>query len=98
MRPSEGAGLIWGQVSVDDRIINLTVTKSEPRRVPLTIKAIEILLDIMPENCNRGSRVFLPDKISTTVQRRPNLFFRRAFDLLDDHKIKAIDHIGNLGI
>ena len=117
--------------------------------MPLTIKAIEILLDIMPENCTRDSRVFLPEKISTTVHRRPNLFFRRAFDnavkkakiedfnmhdlrhtaasyllmagvdlrtladilghstmqmvqrythLLDDHKIKAIDHIGNLGV
>ncbi|TKB08818.1 site-specific integrase [Desulforhopalus sp. IMCC35007] len=149
MRPSEGAGLCWGQISIDKRIIDLTVTKTEPRRVPLTIKAIEILLDIMPENCSRENRVFLPEKISATVQRRPNLFFRRAFDnavkkakienfnmhdlrhtaasyllmagvdlrtladilghstmqmvqrythLLDDHKIKAIDHIGNLGI
>ncbi len=80
MRPSEGAGLVWGQVDIDARIIDLTITKTKPRRVPLTIKAIEILLDIMPEQCNDKEPVFLPAKISATVQRRPNLFFRRAFD------------------
>ncbi len=148
MRPSEGAGLIWGKVDIDARIIDLTTTKTKPRRVPLTIKAIEILLDIMPEQCNGREPVFLPDKISATVQRRPNLFFRRAFDnavkkakiedfhmhdlrhtaasyllmagvdlrtlaeilgysttqmvqrythLLDEHKLKAIDRIEDLG-
>jgi len=80
MRPSEGAGLVWGQVDIDSRIIDLTVTKTKPRRVPLTIKAIEILLDIMPEKCKKRGHVFLPEKISVTVQRRPNLFFRRAFN------------------
>ena len=80
MRPSEGAGLIWGQVDIDARIIDLTITKTKPRRVPLTIKVIEILLDIMPEQCNKRLSVFLPENISSTVQRRPNLFFRRAFD------------------
>jgi integrase len=80
MRPSEGAGLTWSQVDIDARIIDLTITKTKPRRVPLTIKAIEILLDIMPEQCNKSLPVFLPQNISSTVQRRPNLFFRRAFD------------------
>ena len=80
MRPSEGAGLIWGQVDIDTRIIDLTITKTKPRRVPLTIKVIEILLDIMPEQCNKRLSVFLPENISSTVQRRPNLFFRRAFN------------------
>ena len=149
MRPSEGAGLTWSQVDIDARIIDLTITKTKPRRVPLTIKAIEILLDIMPEQCNRNQPIFLAEKISSTVRRRPNLFFRRAFDnaikkakiadfhmhdlrhtaasyllmagvdlrtladilghstmqmvqrythLLDDHKLKAVDRISNLGL
>lgn len=148
MRPSEGAGLVWGQIDIDARIIDLTVTKTKPRRVPLTIQAVEILLDIMPETCHRNQPVFLPDTTSQTVQRRPNLYFRRAFDnavkkakiedfhmhdlrhtaasyllmagvdlrtladilghstmqmvqrythLLDEHKVKAIDHIEGLG-
>jgi len=80
MRPSEGAGLVWGQVDIDARIIDLTVIKTKPRRVLLTIKAIENLVDIMPKKCNSRQPVFLPEKISVTVQRRPNLFFRRAFD------------------
>ena len=42
MRPSEGAGLKWGQVDIDARIIDLTITKTKPRYVPLTIKAIGI--------------------------------------------------------
>ena len=80
MRPSEAAGLTWGQVDIDARIIDLTITKTKPRRVPLTIKAIEILLDIMPEQCEKSMPVFLPQKISSNIQRRPNLFFRRSFD------------------
>ncbi len=80
MRPSEGAGLLWGQIDIDARIINLTITKTKPRRVPLTIKAIEIFLDMMGDNCKKEHPVFLPEKVSVTVQRRPNLFFRRAFD------------------
>jgi hypothetical protein len=30
MRPSEGAGLIWGQIDVDGMIIDLTVIKTKP--------------------------------------------------------------------
>lgn len=80
MRPSEAAGLTWGQVDIDARIIDLTVTKTKPRRVPLTIMAVEILLNIMPEQCNKCMPVFLPEEISSTIKLRPNLFFRRAFD------------------
>lgn len=80
MRPSEGAGLKWGQINIDARIIDLTITKTKPRRVPLTIKTIELLLDIMPVNCRKELPVFLTEKVSSTVQRRPNLYFRKAFD------------------
>ncbi len=58
MRPSEGAGLFWGQVHIHARILDLTTTKTKPRRVPLTIKAIEILLDIMPEKYDDKAPVF----------------------------------------
>ena len=80
MRPSEGAGLTWGQIDVDARIIDLTITKTRPRRVPLTIKAIELLLEIMPEQCEKNKFVFLPENCSDIIRRRPNLFFRRAFE------------------
>lgn len=79
MRPSEGAGLLWGQVDIDARIIDLTITKTKPRRVPLTVKAVEILAEIMPEECNGRLPVFLPAGVSLLVQRRPNLYFRKAF-------------------
>jgi len=80
MRPSEGAGLTWGQVDIDARIIDLTITKTKPRRVPLTIMAVEIFLHVMPEKCDKCMPIFLPQNISSTIRRRPNLFFRRAFD------------------
>lgn len=80
MRPSEGAGLVWGQVDIDARIIDLTITKTKPRRVPLTITAVEILLQVMPEECDKRMPVFLPPNTSSAIQQRPNLFFRRAFD------------------
>ena len=79
MRPSECAGLIWKQVDIDGRIIDLTITKTKPRRVPLTIRAVEILADLMPEECDKLRPVFLPTNCSTRVQRRPNLYFRRSF-------------------
>jgi len=30
MRPSEAAGVAWGQVNIDARIIDLTITKTKP--------------------------------------------------------------------
>lgn len=100
MRPSEGAGLVWGQIDVDARIVDLTVTKTKPRRVPLTIKAIEILLEIMPEKCDKKQFSFLPANCSPEVQRRPNLFFRRAFDnavkkaKIEDFHMHDLRHYG----
>ena len=79
MRPSEAAGITWGQIDIDARIIDLTVTKTKPRRVPLTVKAVELLLELMPDQYEKNSFVFLPNNCSETLRRRPNLFFRRAF-------------------
>jgi len=149
MRPSEGAGLKWKQVDLDKRILDLTKTKTDPRRVPLTVQAVEVLADLVPEgDCDKESYVFLPKKISNMVKLRPSIHFRGAYEralarakikdftmhdlrhsaaswmimsgidlrtladilghktmqmvqrythLLDKHKLKAIDRIGNLG-
>lgn len=48
MRPSEGAGLTWSQIDFDRRIIDLRETKTDPRRVPLTVPAIEMLASLVP--------------------------------------------------
>lgn len=64
MRPSECAGLRWDQVNFDARIADLTITKTDPRRVPLTVSAIAALLSIMPEECYCSDYVFLPAKVS----------------------------------
>jgi len=81
MRPSEGAGLRWNQVDLDKRMIDLTETKTEPRRVPLTVQAVEVLADIMPAgDCSADDYVFLPGKISNMVRMRPSIHFRSAFE------------------
>lgn len=149
MRPSEAAGLKWKQVDFERRIVDLQVTKTVRRSVPLTDTAIQALQEISPEERNENERVFLPGNISDHIRQRPNLYFRRAFDnalkrskitdfnmhdlrhtaashllmagvdlrtlaeilghrsmqmvqrythLLDDHKLKAIDRIKNLGV
>lgn len=81
MRPSEGAGLTWGQVDFDGRIIDLQQTKTDPRRVPLTVSAIEILSEFVPE---RGYKckdfVFLLRQPKMTYRRRPNQYFRESFE------------------
>ncbi|MFC1523814.1 tyrosine-type recombinase/integrase [Thermodesulfobacteriota bacterium] len=77
MRPSEAAGLLWDQV--EPQIIDLTKTKTDPRRVPLTRTAREILQDLRPEK-SAEKPVFLPDRVSNYIQLRPNRFFQRSFD------------------
>jgi integrase len=79
MRPSEAAGLTWGQLDLDGRIADLTKTKTEPRRVPLTVPAIESLAAIMPETCDPAVPVFLPPRASLRLQRRPSLYFRKSY-------------------
>ncbi len=39
--------LTWGQVDFDGRIIDLQQTKTDPRRVPLTVSALEILSELV---------------------------------------------------
>lgn len=75
MRPSEAAGLRWQQVLFDDSMLDLTITKTDPRRVPLTPTALEMLKSM--RKVADTETVFLP------VDRRPgpipSHFFRRAF-------------------
>ncbi|MEW6290999.1 MAG: site-specific integrase [Thermodesulfobacteriota bacterium] len=80
MRPSEGAALTWSQIDFDGRIIDLQETKTDPRRVPLTVPAIETLADLVPSggiDCN--DYVFLPKDPKMTHRFRPNQYFRESF-------------------
>jgi len=45
MRPSEGAGLRWDQVLIGQGMIDLTETKTDPRRVPMT-RTIRMLISV----------------------------------------------------
>lgn len=81
MRPSEGADLTWSQIDFDGRIIDLQETKTDPRRVPLTVPAIETLADLVPTggfDCNEY--VFLPKDPKMTHRLRPNQYFRESFE------------------
>lgn len=149
MRPSEGAALTWEQINFDTRIIDLQKTKTDPRRVPLTVPAIETLANLAPiDGYSCADYVFLPKHPKMSHRLRPNQYFRESFEaavkranienfhmhdlrhtaasymimngvdlrtvadilghktismtmrythLLDDHKLKAIDRIEQLG-
>ena len=74
MRPSEAAGLRWDQVH--DAIIDLTETKTDPRRVPMTLEIKAMLLKMHRE----GKYVFLREPLSKQVLDQPYRFFRKAFE------------------
>lgn len=81
MRPSEGAGLQWEQVLLSEQVVDLTKTKTEPRRVALNDAAQEAIRIIESINGEKQQQwVFLPENPSQRLQHRPNLYFRRAFD------------------
>lgn len=82
MRPSEAAGLTWGNIDLDARIVKLYVTKTDMRSVPLTQKATETLQSIRPEDALGSTLVFLPNDSNLTMllKNRPNLYFRKAYD------------------
>ena len=60
MRPSEAAGLKWGEVDLDARLAKLPVTKTEMRYVPLTEMVVDELRAIRPDDPDKGMPVFLP--------------------------------------
>ncbi|MBU0944298.1 MAG: site-specific integrase [Proteobacteria bacterium] len=81
MRPSEGASLTWSQIDFDGRVIDLQKTKTDPRRVPLTVPALETLSKLVPAGDYKCSNfVFLPKEPKMTYRRRPNQYFRESFE------------------
>jgi len=99
MRPSEGASLTWRQVDFDGRIIDLQETKTDPRRVPLTVPAIETLASLVPAGgfgCN--DFVFLPKAPKMSHRLRPNQYFRESFEAalkkanIDDFHMHDLRH------
>jgi len=80
MRPSEGAALTWNQVDFDGRIIDLRETKTDPRRVPLTVPAIETLADLAPVGgVDCDDYVFLPKKLKDAEVMNECLHFLRRW-------------------
>jgi len=99
LRPSEGAGLTWGQIDFDGRIIDLQETKTDPRRVPLTVSAVEILAELVPTSgYDCSSFVFLPKHPKMTHRLRPNQYFRESFEAavkranIDDFHMHDLRH------
>lgn len=78
MRPSEGAGLRWEQVLFNSGMIDLTETKTDPRRVPMTLTVHKMLLHHKNLRHPVNPFVFLPG--DGKYRDQPHRFFRRAFD------------------
>lgn len=78
MRPSEGAGLKWKNVLLDAHVLDLTETKTDPRRVPLTSLAHSHLVEVKKNRDKNNPWVFLPE---ATSDSRVDLskFFRKSF-------------------
>ena len=72
MRPEEAVLLRWHQVHIDQQIIDLTKTKTDPRRVPLSASSISVLMDI-----KRDGLLFVDEE--TATKSHPVNFFRRSF-------------------
>lgn len=99
MRPSEGAGLTWGQIDFDGRVIDLQKTKTDPRRVPVTVPAIETLSQLVPTGGYKCKDfVFLPKQPKMTHRLRPNQYFRESFEAavkranIDDFHMHDLRH------
>lgn len=148
MRPSEAAGLRWRQINLASRSLTLTITKNDPRTVPLTKVAVSVLQNIKGEKKGDDFVFFSGEGNSEQAQNIPSSRFRPSFDkareraglpwlhmhdlrhtaashmlmagtdirtlaailghstlqmvlrythLLDEHKLKAVDNIENLG-
>ena len=81
MRPSEAAGLKWGDVDLDKRLVKLQVTKTDMRYVPLTEMAETILRSIRSDNATSSMYVFLPPESVASKQLAdvPCLHFKKSF-------------------
>jgi integrase len=82
MRPSEAAGLTWGDVDLDARLVKLEITKTDMRYVPLTEVAENVLRSICPIDTGKDMYVFLPPS-SEPLKKTTGLhclYFRRSFE------------------
>jgi len=81
MRPSEAAGLTWGDVDLDARLVKLQITKTDMRYVPLTEMAENVLRSIRPVNAGKDVYVFLPPSSlkSKQILDVPCHHFKRSF-------------------
>lgn len=82
MRPSEAAGLQWGDVDLEGRLVKLQVTKTDMRYVPLTEMAENALRSIRPTDAENDMYVFLTSESlqSKRVLGIPCLHFKRSFE------------------
>lgn len=100
MRPSEAAGLKWGDIDLDQRLVKLQVTKTDMRYVPLTEMTETILRTIRPENATNDMHVFLPPEsvASKQLTNVPCLHFKKSFTTaktkagLDDLHLHDLRH------
>ncbi|MEW6518444.1 MAG: site-specific integrase [Thermodesulfobacteriota bacterium] len=82
MRPSEAAGLTWGDVDLEARLAKLHITKTDMRYVPLTKKVEEVLRSIRPLDAGNVTPIFLPPARmkSEMLRNVPCRHFKRAFE------------------
>lgn len=78
MRPSEACLLRWGQVDLNSGIIDLTETKTEPRMVPLSDEAQEMLEAMSTDSHESRCLLFMTEE--EAAKPKPPRFFRRSFE------------------
>lgn len=78
MRPSEACLLRWHQIDLGSGFIDLTKTKTEPRMVPLSADAVEMLTAMRPADRASRELVFMTEE--DAAKPKPPRFFRRAFE------------------
>ena len=77
MRPSEAILLRWRQVLLDEGVINLTKTKTVPRRVPIPDDCREWLRS-MKGDAGENDLIFTDE--ANANKDKPVRFYRRAFE------------------
>jgi len=82
MRPSEAAGLTWGDIDLNARLAKLHITKTDMRYVPLTEMAENVLRSMRPMDVKNDDLVFLPpgSMNSARVRNVPCLHFKSSFE------------------
>lgn len=82
MRPSEAAGLTWGDIDLNARLAKLHITKTDMRYVPLTEMAENVLRSMRPMDTKNDDLVFLPlgSMNSARVREVPCLHFKSSFE------------------